>query len=116
MKQYQIRNLDSDGCGSYYYVKVTENATDDQICDLIADHLTEKKERHDSIKFFGWRPLFTNRQMKIVEIHDAKGGKTVRGGRKGKAWLSHVYFKGVNMLTDRKFTRSHSSFQVELTK
>ena len=115
MITFQIRNLDKDGCGSFYYITVPDEATQEQIENAIANLLTEKKYQSERIKYFGWSPLFKNRKMKIVE-YDNTTNKAKRNGQKGFAQLQTTTVKGINILTDNKFEHNYHAFHVRLYK
>lgn len=113
MCEFQIRNVDKEGCGSFYYITLPDNATKEQIEDAVANFLTEKKYRSEAIRYFGWNPLFKNRKMKIVEFDDITE-KAKRNGRKGYAQLQTTKVKGGNILTGEKFEHAYHSFYVEM--
>lgn len=118
MCEFQIRNVDKEGCGSFYYITLPDNATKKQIEDAIANFLTEKKYHSERPavkynKYFGWNPLFKNRKMKVVEF-DNITKKAKRNGRKGYAQLQTTKVKGKNILTSKKFEHEYHAFYVEL--
>lgn len=110
---FRITNNLPGGSTHWYYVEAPKNLTDDEISDLIANKLTEIKQRHDQIKFFGWRPLFGRRKLKIDE-YNTTTKKPIKNGRKGQAYLSVITFKGENLFNGEKFVNKQSWFNVEL--
>ena len=108
MTTYQIRNVDREGGGSFYYAQAPDCASDVEICDAIIFILDHEKAKHDGIKYFGWKP-FSTRKMRVVELD---GDYKVKNGRKGYAYLSSIKAKGKNVLTGERFEKVSSCFKV----
>lgn len=117
IKKFQIRNVDREGCGSFYYVKAPINSTLDQISDLINEKLTEEYQKDQSYRQFSFIGMpasrfKTNRKMKIIE-QDILNHGAKRKGLKGTAYLCTTKFKGINIITGNKFEKESGYFNVE---
>lgn len=115
LRKFQIKNLRSDGCGSYYYVSTPIYASLEEIKNMILNKLSEEKDKEDSylsFSFFRKSSFNHNRKMKIVEL-DIRTYNTKRKGLKGFAYFNKTKLEGINVLTGNKFERTYSYFDME---
>lgn len=90
MKQFQLRFLDKDKCGSFSYFKIN-NDTDDYkalAVETANNELQKDKDRRERME-----PFYTYRPIKTVSVVEYKDGKAVRGGIKFKLRLKFIEYK-----------------------